>query len=181
MESEHGPFEEGFPGKIAPDLDALARRIEALRRTGRKIVFTNGGFDVLHVGHIRSLQGARDLGDHLVVGLNGDASIRAAKGPGRPVFPAAERAEVLAALACIDSIVVFEEPTADRVIARLRPEIHAKGPDYAGGAPEEATVRSYGGRVAIVGDPKGHSTSDVIGRIRAGAGGGAPDRGSRER
>jgi rfaE bifunctional protein nucleotidyltransferase chain/domain len=169
MESEHGTAGDGFPGKIAPDLEALERRIAALRQRGKRIVFTNGGFDILHVGHIRSLQAARELGDHLVVGLNGDASIRAAKGPGRPVFPAAERAEVLAALACVDTILVFDEATADRVIARIRPDLHAKGPDYAGGAPEEATVRSYGGRVAIVGDPKGHSTSEVIERIRAGS------------
>jgi D-glycero-beta-D-manno-heptose 1-phosphate adenylyltransferase len=169
MSSEHGPPGEGFRGKIAPDLDTLEERIEVLRKSGKRIVFTNGGFDILHVGHIRSLEAARKLGDHLVVGLNGDAYIRTAKGAGRPVFPAPERAEVLAALACVDSIVIFEEATADRVIARLRPDIHAKGPDYAGGAPEEATVRSYGGRVAIVGDPKGHSTSDVIERIRAGS------------
>jgi len=169
MKSEHGPAGEGFPGKIAPDLDALERRIAALRKRGEKIVFTNGAFDILHVGHIRSLEAARKLGDHLVVGLNGDASIRAAKGPGRPVFPAPERAEMLAALACVDSVVVFEEATADRIIDRIRPDIHAKGPDWAGGAPEEATVRAHGGRVAIVGDPKGHSTTEVIERIRAGS------------
>ena len=156
----------GFAGKIAPHLDALERRVTDLKRAGKRVIFTNGGFDILHVGHVRSLRGARELGDHLVVGVNGDAAIRAAKGPGRPVFPAAERIEVLSALECVDSIIVFEEPTADRLLDRLRPHVHAKGPDYAGGAPEEATVRAYGGNVAIVGDPKSHSTTDVIRLIR---------------
>jgi len=168
MDGEPQSDDRDFPGKIAPDLESLERRVRALRRAGRRIVFTNGGFDIIHVGHVRSLEGARALGDHLIVGINGDASVRASKGPGRPIFPAAERAEVLAALTCVDSVIIFGEATADRLLERLRPDIHAKGPDYGGSPPEIATVRAYGGRVATVGDPKGHSTSDVIERIRSG-------------
>ncbi len=158
--------DDDFQGKVAPSLAALERRVRGLRRAGRRIVFTNGGFDILHVGHVRSLNDARSRGDHLVVAVNSDRAILASKGSGRPIFPAEERVEVLSALACVDSIIVFDDPTADRIIERLRPDIHAKGPDYSSGPPEEATVRSYGGEVAIVGDPKGHSTSEVIARIR---------------
>jgi rfaE bifunctional protein nucleotidyltransferase chain/domain len=162
----------GAAQKIVRDLETLARRVEELRRAGRRVVFTNGGFDLLHVGHLRSLLAARALGDHLIVALNSDRVIRARKGPGRPIFPQEERAEILSALWCVDSIIVFEEPTADRLLARLHPHVHAKGTDYAGGPPEEATVRAYGGEVAIVGDPKGHSTSEIIERIRSAPAGG---------
>jgi D-glycero-beta-D-manno-heptose 1-phosphate adenylyltransferase len=164
MERDAG--EEGFRGKIAPDLASLERRVAALKRAGKTVVFTNGGFDILHVGHLRSLLGARALGDHLIVAVNADDSIRRSKGPGRPIFPAGERVEVLAALECVDSIIVFGERTVDAVLDRLRPHIHAKGPDYRDGPPEAATVKAYGGRLAIVGDPKSHSTTEVIERIR---------------
>lgn len=155
-------------GKILPDLDALEERVRALKAGGRRVVFTNGGFDLLHVGHLRSLEEARALGDHLVVALNSDRAVRAAKGPGRPIFPQAERAELLAGLACVDSIIIFDDATASRILDRLRPHVHAKGADYAAGPPEEATVRAYGGEVAIVGGPKSHSTSEVLARIRGG-------------
>jgi len=170
MEHRSGTAEEDFEGKIAPSLEAMGRRVRALKGQGRRIVFTNGAFDIVHVGHLRSLQGAKALGDHLIVGVNSDASVRRAKGPGRPIFPQEERVEILAALECVDSVVVFEEPTADRILECLQPHIHAKGPDYTGGAPEKATVGAFGGRLAIVGDPKSHSTTDVIGKILAAAG-----------
>ncbi len=155
-----------YGGKLTRDLDELERRVLSLKRAGSRIIFTNGAFDLLHVGHLRSLQAARALGDHLIVALNSDSSIQASKGPGRPIFPEEERAEILAALECVDSIIIFHEPTADRLLARLRPHIHAKGPDYAPAPPEADTVRAYGGEVAFVGDPKVHSTSDLLARIQ---------------
>src|SRR6267142_4582740 len=109
------------------DMDQLAERARELRRAGKRLVVTNGCFDLLHVGHVRYLQAARALGDALVVGLNSDASVRRLKGPGRPVMPAAERAELVAAVSGVDAVVVFEEDSADALIARLRPDVHAKG------------------------------------------------------
>ena len=142
---------------------ALAARLRAL---GKRIVLANGCFDLLHVGHIRYLGAARQLGDVLFVGINSDAAVARLKGPGRPLMPAAERAEMLLALRDVDHVVVFDEDTADRLIEALRPDIHAKGTDYAGeSVPESATVRALGGRVAVVGDPKDHSTRDLIVRI----------------
>src|SRR5467141_2318762 len=130
-------------------------------------VLADGCFDLLHVGHVRYLEAARRLGDVLFVGLNGDAAVSRLKGRGRPLMPAAERAEILMALREVDHVVVFEEDTADRLIASLRPDVHAKGTDYRPGTvPEEATVRSVGGQVAFVGDPKDHSTRDLIAQIR---------------
>lgn len=156
-------------GEIVLDHAALARRVEALKSAGRRIVFTNGGFDLLHVGHLRSLVGAREHGDVLVVALNSDASIRSYKGPGLPIVPAAERAEMVAALACVDLVTVFDEPRVDGLLRLLRPHVHAKGTDYkAAEIPERQTVLSYGGEIAIVGDPKAHSTSWLIERIRNG-------------
>jgi rfaE bifunctional protein nucleotidyltransferase chain/domain len=138
-----------------------------LRAEGRRIVLANGCFDLLHVGHVRYLSAARALGDVLFVGLNSDAAVSRLKGPGRPVLPAAERAEILAALRAVDHVVVFDEDTADRLVALVRPAIHAKGTDYTDATvPEAATVRAAGGRVAIVGDPKDHATRDLITRIR---------------
>jgi rfaE bifunctional protein nucleotidyltransferase chain/domain len=129
-------------------------------------VLANGCFDLLHVGHVRYLAAARRLGDVLFVGINGDAAVTRLKGPGRPLMPAAERVEMLSALRAVDHVVVFEEDTADRLVAAVRPHVHAKGTDYtAVSVPEAASVRAAGGEVAIVGDPKDHATRDLIGRI----------------
>lgn len=153
--------------RIVRDHAALAEAIEALRRQGRRIVLTNGTFDLLHVGHVRSLWGARACGDVLVVAVNSDASVRAYKGPGLPVQPEDERAEILAALRCVDFVTVFDEPRVDGLIRRLRPDVHAKGTEYSRDTiPEAATVEEVGGRIAIVGDPKAHSSSWLMARIR---------------
>jgi rfaE bifunctional protein nucleotidyltransferase chain/domain len=150
-------------------LPELRERVEALRAAGKTIAFANGHFDLLHVGHLRYLQAAKAEGDVLVVGLNGDDSVRRLKGPGRPVVPAAERAELLAALEPVDYVVIFEGDTPAPLLADLRPDIHCKGTDY--GAPERVpeyeTVRAYGGRTALVGDPKDHATSDLIGKVKS--------------
>jgi rfaE bifunctional protein nucleotidyltransferase chain/domain len=147
----------------------LAPRLAAERAAGRRIAFANGHFDLLHVGHLRYLRAARAEADRLVVAVNGDASVARLKGPGRPLVPAAERAELLAALEPVDYVVLFEEDSPAALLAALRPDVHCKGPDY--GAPERvpefAVVRSYGGRTALVGDPKDHATSDLIGRVRS--------------
>jgi D-glycero-beta-D-manno-heptose 1-phosphate adenylyltransferase len=148
-------------------VDEAARLAERLRGEGKRIVLANGCFDVLHVGHIRYLHDARQLGDVLFVGLNDDAAVARLKGAGRPVMPAAERVEIIRALRDVDHVVVFAEDTADQLVARLRPDVHAKGTDYTmESVPEAATVRAIGGRVAIAGDPKSHSTRDLIARIR---------------
>jgi len=140
---------------------------QRLRAAGQRIVLANGVFDLLHVGHVRYLTAARALGDVLFVGVNGDAAVRRLKGPGRPLMPAAERVELLAALRPVDHVVMFEEDTADRLVTLLRPDVHAKGTDYtARSVPEAATVHSIGGRVEIVGDPKDHGTRDLIAQIR---------------
>ena len=138
-----------------------------LRADGKRIVLANGCFDLLHVGHVRYLDAARALGDVLFVGLNSDAAVARLKGPGRPLMPAAERAEILAGLRAVDHVVVFDEDTADRLVSLVRPAVHAKGTDYTDASvPEAASVRAAGGRVAIVGDPKDHATRDLIARIR---------------
>lgn len=150
-------------------VEALAARLESLRADGSTVAFANGHFDLLHVGHLRYLRAARAEADALVVGLNDDDSVERLKGPGRPVVPAAERAELLAALEPVDFVVVFEGDSPAPLLARLRPDVHCKGPDY--GAPERVpeyeTVRAYGGRTALVGDPKDHATSDLLARVRA--------------
>ncbi len=138
-----------------------------LRADGKRVVLANGCFDLLHVGHVRYLDAARALGDVLFVGLNSDAAVARLKGPGRPLMPAAERAEILAGLRAVDHVVVFDEDTADRLVSLVRPAVHAKGTDYTDASvPEAASVRAAGGRVAIVGDPKDHATRDLIARIR---------------
>ncbi len=155
---------------MSHDSDSKVRTIPELRRlvagaqeAGRKVVFGNGCFDLVHVGHIRYLEGAKALGDLLVVGINSDASVRALKGPGRPLLPQEERAEIIGSLACVDHIVIIEELTVERLLLALKPDIHAKGTDYTSETvPERDTVRGYGGRVAIVGDPKVHSSRDMI-------------------
>jgi D-glycero-beta-D-manno-heptose 1-phosphate adenylyltransferase len=148
-------------------LEAAGALATRLRGEGQRVVLANGVFDLLHVGHVRYLTAARALGDVLFVGVNGDAAVRRLKGPGRPLMPAAERVELLAALRPVDHVVVFEEDSADRLVALLRPDVHAKGTDYtAASVPEAASVRAAGGRVEIVGDPKEHGTRDVIAQIK---------------
>ena len=147
-------------------VDDAVRLASGWRAQGKRVVLANGCFDLLHVGHVRYLQGARALGDALVVGLNSDASVRRLKGPGRPVMPAVERAELVAAVRGVDAVVVFEEDSAETLITRLRPDIHAKGTDYTEqSVPEHATVEALGARVAIAGDAKTHSTRDLIATI----------------
>lgn len=148
-------------------MDEAAALAERLRADGKRVVLANGCFDLLHVGHIRYLRDARALGDALFVGLNSDPAVRRLKGPGRPLMPATERAELLAALRDVDHVVLFDDDTADRLVARLRPHVHAKGTDYTeDSVPERASVRAIGGQVAIAGDPKQHSTRDLIALIR---------------
>ncbi|MEZ6186388.1 MAG: adenylyltransferase/cytidyltransferase family protein [Planctomycetota bacterium] len=153
--------------KIVLDHAQLRAQVEALRSQGKRIVLTNGTFDLLHVGHLRSLRDARSRGDVLVVAVNSDASVQGYKGPGLPIQPEAERAELLAGLRCVDFVTVFQELTVDNLILALKPDVHAKGTEYdPETVPEGPTVRSYGGEIAIVGDPKAHSTSWLIARIR---------------
>jgi rfaE bifunctional protein nucleotidyltransferase chain/domain len=148
------------------DLEGARAVAETARAAGRRVVLANGCFDLLHVGHIRYLEDARALGDLLIVGVNGDAAVRRLKGSGRPLMPAAERAEMLAALRAVDHVVVFDDDTADRLVGLLRPTVHAKGTDYTtDSVPERAAVLAAGGRVAIAGDAKAHSTRDVIAEI----------------
>jgi D-glycero-beta-D-manno-heptose 1-phosphate adenylyltransferase len=143
--------------------EQLRSRAEQWRRDGDRITLANGNFDLLHVGHIRYLHAAKGLGGKLVVAINSDQSVRALKGEGRPIIPEAERAEIVAALADVDAVVIFAEPDVRAIIREIRPEIHAKGTDYtADSVPERDVVTEYGGRVAIVGDPKDHSTSEII-------------------
>lgn len=138
------------------------------RAAGRTIAFANGCFDLLHAGHIRYLEAAAQLGDLLIVGVNGDASVKALKGEGRPLQTEAERAEILAALECVDYVLLFDAPTVDGILKELKPDVHVKGTDYTEeSVPERETVRGYGGRVAIAGDSKDHSTRDLIHRILA--------------
>lgn len=154
-------------GAFVPTVEALALALAGRRARKDTVVFTNGAFDLLHVGHLRTLQGARALGDCLVVAINSDASIRSAKGPGRPVVPEAERVELLCGLACVDYVTIFDTPTVDPLLARLKPDIHAKGTDYTPETvPERATVLAYGGRIAITGDPKNHSTTEMASRLK---------------
>lgn len=150
-------------------VEELADELAGLRRAGRTIAFANGHFDLLHVGHLRYLAAARAEGDVLVVALNDDPSVERLKGPGRPIVPASERAELVAALDPVDFVVVFAGDSPAPLLERLRPDVHCKGPDYRSPerVPEFATVRAYGGRTALVGDPKDHATSDLIARVRA--------------
>ena len=150
-------------------LDEVRRRVEEARAAGRTVAFANGCFDVLHVGHVRYLEGARGEADVLVVGVNGDASVRRLKGEGRPVLPEADRALLVAAVRAVDHVVVFPDDDVSRLLLALRPDVHCKGTDYTPDTvPERDVVRSYGGRVAIVGDPKRHDTRVLLDRIRAG-------------
>ncbi len=145
------------------DRAALHKRVEAWRAAGDPITLANGCFDLLHVGHVRYLHAAKEIGGRLVVAINSDESVRSLKGAGRPLMPAEERAEILAALADVDAVVIFPERDVRAIIREIHPDVQAKGTDYtAESVPEADTVREYGGRVAIVGDPKDHSASDII-------------------
>ena len=153
----------------APILDEQ-RLIDALaaeRRAGKRIAFANGVFDVLHVGHVRYLQGAAAIADVLVVAVNGDESVRALKGPSRPVMGESERAEIIAAIRGVSYVTIFSERSPGRLLGILRPDFHAKGTDYtADSVPEAGLVRAYGGEVVIVGDPKDHSTTAILEKMR---------------
>ncbi|MGO9404217.1 MAG: adenylyltransferase/cytidyltransferase family protein [Terriglobales bacterium] len=143
--------------------DELRQRVADWRRGGDRVTLANGCFDVLHVGHVRYLHAARELGGKLIVAVNADASVRALKGEGRPVMPAEERAEILASLADVDAVVVFPEEDVRAIIREVRPDFHAKGTDYTvENVPERDVVEACGGRVVIVGDPKDHSASKII-------------------
>ena len=150
--------------------EALVERINAERAAGRTIAFANGCFDLLHVGHVRYLESAAREADVLVVAINDDASVRTLKGEGRPILPAADRAELVAALRCVGYVVVFPEATVGPLLTALRPDVHCKGTDYTvDSVPERDIVVAYGGRTAIVGDPKDHSTRDLLSRIARGS------------
>ena len=152
----------GSINKILP-LDTIAREAETARANGQQVVFANGCFDMLHVGHVRYLQGAKDLGGILIVAINSDESVRKIKGDGRPLMPENERAEIVAALACVDYVTIFSDSTVNNLLLTIKPDVQAKGTDYTvDTVPERGTVKSYGGRVAIVGDPKDHSTTELI-------------------
>jgi rfaE bifunctional protein nucleotidyltransferase chain/domain len=152
--------------EVILDRSVLALRVKALQQQGKTVVFTNGCFDLLHVGHVRYLRGARALGDVLVLALNTDESIRRLKGPQRPLMGLEDRLGVLSAFEMVDIVTAFDEDTAMPILMALRPDIQAKGTDYTPDTvPEKDVVASYGGRVAVVGDPKDHSSRDLIGEI----------------
>lgn len=141
----------------------LISRVRAERAAGSEIILTNGCFDLIHAGHVRYLAGAKQLGGFLVVGINSDRQVRKLKGDGRPYIGEAERAEIISCLRCVDAVTIFDEPTVDDLIDAIRPDIHAKGTDYTiETVPERERVLAYGGRIAIVGDPKDHSSTDLI-------------------
>lgn len=143
--------------------EQVRQRIAEWRRGGESIILANGGFDLLHVGHIRYLHAAKQLGGRLLVAVNSDESMRSLKGQGRPLIPAEERAEIVSALADVDAVVIFSEPDVRRLIREIRPDIHAKGTDYTvESVPERDEVLAQGGRVVIVGDPKDHSSTEII-------------------
>ena len=149
------------------DRATLTARVTGDRARGLTIAFANGAFDLLHAGHVRYLEGAKREGDRLVVAVNSDASIRGLKGPNRPVLPEDDRAELVAALRAVDYVVIFDEPTVTPLLELLKPDVHCKGTDYTvDTVPERETVRAYGGRIAIVGDPKDHSTTGLLSRLK---------------
>src|SRR5262245_38781731 len=152
---------------VLPEGDLLAA-LARERAAGKTIAFANGCFDVLHVGHVRCLEGAAAQGDCLVVAINDDASVAALKGAGRPILSAADRAELVAGLRSVDYVVIFADATVERLLRLIKPDVHCKGTDYTvDTVPERAVVASYGGRTAIVGDPKQHATRDLLARIKA--------------
>jgi D-glycero-beta-D-manno-heptose 1-phosphate adenylyltransferase len=144
----------------------LIDTVADLRHSGTKIILANGCFDLFHVGHVRYLEGAKQLGGFLVVGINSDRQVRGLKGDGRPFMPQDERAEIVAAFRCVDAVSIFDEPTVEGLIRDIRPDFHAKGTDYTTETvPERESVREYGGKVAIVGDPKDHSSTGLIKKV----------------
>jgi rfaE bifunctional protein nucleotidyltransferase chain/domain len=148
--------------------ETLRDRVAEWRRDGEPVILTNGCFDLLHVGHIRYLRGAKALGGKLIVAINADDSVRQIKGEGRPLMPAAERAEIIAGLSDVDAVVIFEEPDVRALIREIRPDVQAKGTDYTRETvPERDEVLAYGGRVEIVGDTKDHSTTDFLRRLKS--------------
>ncbi len=166
-------------GKILNEPELVAA-VAADRAAGRSIAFANGCFDVLHAGHVRYLEGAAREADRLVVAVNDDAAVERLKGAGRPVLAAADRAELVAALRAVDYVVVFPDDTVARLLGLLQPDVHCKGTDYTvDSVPERETVRAYGGRVAIVGDAKDHSTTDLLDKVRREAEGEGRNAGSR--
>jgi rfaE bifunctional protein nucleotidyltransferase chain/domain len=153
-------------GRVVSEQE-LAALVQADRAAGRTVAFANGCFDVLHVGHVRYLAGAAAEADRLVVAVNSDESVRGLKGAGRPILSAADRAELVSALEGVDYVVTFGDADVNRLLTIIQPDVHCKGTDYTvQTVPERETVRSYGGRIAIVGDPKDHSTRDLISRIK---------------
>jgi rfaE bifunctional protein nucleotidyltransferase chain/domain len=156
----------GTEKRILSRQEAIGATNQA-RSLGRHVVFANGAFDLLHVGHVRYLQAAKREGDWLLVGVNTDRSVRASKGEGRPIVPEDERAELVAAVGCVDAVVLFDEESPAELIAQTRPDVHAKGTDYTPeSVPEREVVAAYGGRTVIVGDPKDHATTDLVRRLR---------------
>jgi rfaE bifunctional protein nucleotidyltransferase chain/domain len=152
--------------KTLPELSEIMAQY---RTQGQTVVFVNGCFDLIHVGHVRYLEAARALGNFLVLGLNGDESVRLLKGPDHPIMNQEERAEILTAMECVDYVILFDDPTAERLLQELQPHIHAKGTDYAEDTvPEREIVLAYGGSVKIAGDPKDHSSTDLIRQIAEG-------------
>jgi rfaE bifunctional protein nucleotidyltransferase chain/domain len=159
----------GAPGSRILDRNRLIARVAVARRGGARVVFANGCFDLLHVGHVRYLEAARNLGDFLVVGVNADAQVRIQKGEGRPFVCEQERAEIISAIRFVDVVTIFPEPTVEALLLALKPDFHAKGTDYTvESVPERDVVLSFGGRVAIVGDPKDHSSSAMAQRLSEG-------------
>ena len=154
-------------GQVIADRELLRKKVAALRAQSKSIVFANGGFDLIHVGHVRYLLGAAAEGDALVVGVNSDESIRRNKGPNRPLQPLAERMEIVAAFQGVTIVTPFHDPTCDSLLELIRPNVHAKGPDYTPeNLPEYPTLQRHGIRLAIVGDPKDHSSSELINRLK---------------
>ena len=155
-----------MPSPNVVSREELIKTVAEARAAGLRIVLANGCFDVLHVGHVRYLAGARSEGDLLIVGVNSDEQVREQKGEGRPILPASQRAEIVAALESVNYVTIFDEPTVEELLLALRPDVHAKGTDYTvDTVPEREVVKSYGGRVAIVGDPKDHSTSEILSQM----------------
>ena len=153
-------------GKVIKDHDDLQTIVEELKSEDKRIVFANGCFDILHVGHVRYLEGAKALGDVLVVAVNADRSVEELNKYGSPITPEDERAEIVAALAYVDYVTLFSDHRVDSLLMKLKPHVHAKGTDYTEDTvPERETVLAYGGEIAIVGDPKHHSTSEIVERI----------------
>ena len=154
--------------KLIKSRATLCRLARHLREAGKEIVFTNGCYDLLHVGHLRCLQSARDQGDCLIVGINSDRSARRYKGRGHPIVPEAERAELLAALSCVDKVFIFDDPTVDRLLEEVRPHVYCKGKEYTlRTLPERNTVKTLGVRFRRVGDPKNHSSTQIVKTITA--------------